>query len=272
MKIVSSGKVLNSRGFYEKKRRRQRLKLGLLSFGFLLLLGFSLYFVRQPRFLITEVTVPAESVIDKEGIISNVKSLLGGYYLWFIPRASTFVYPRQAIEENFIVEFPRFRSVDLNTKNQALLISVEERIPSALYCTNHDECYFMDDGGLIFAFAPSFSGAVYLIYTTQDPIENPVGKRLMAVEEFVELSKFIGTLTVLDIHPVALEIRVDEYSLVLAGGGQIIWRKDSDFTLIRSNLEAFLSNDAIRAQNNFLDKIKSLDLRIDNKVFYKFKD
>lgn len=277
MKIVSSGRVLNSREFYEKKKRRRRIKLALLTVGFISLLALFIYFSRQERFLIAEVAIPEESIVDREEIISRVKSLLAGYYLLVIPRANAFIYPRRAIKETLLVEFPKFKSVDLSVSSRALVISVNERTPFALYCPDSalpaqaGKCFFLDKEGLIFASAPSFSGDVYFVYTTQNPIENPPGKRLADIENFRQLLKFIETLTILNIHSVALEIRDDEFRLVLANGGKIIWRRESDLTLVRLNLEAFLSNDSIKAQANFLDRILSLDLRIDDKVFYKFK-
>ena len=271
MKIVSSGKVLNSREFYEKKKRRRRIQLVLLSIGFLSILSSLAYLSRQERFLINEITVQGENVIDKEEITQTARRLLAGYYLWVIPRANSLIYPRRAIKQSLIKGFPRLKSVDLNLgKQQKLLITVEEHVPFALYCI-HD-CFFLDEEGLIFALAPSFSGEVYFVYTTKDPIENPIGKRFLSTEEFQSLSKFVETLTTLNIRSLSLEMGDNEFTLTLSKGGQIIWRRDGDLSLIKSNLEAFLSDNSIRAQENFLDRILYLDLRTENKVFYKFRD
>jgi len=76
----------------------------------------------------------------------------------------------------------------------------------------------------------------------------------------------------LGIESLALDVGDSEYRLTMLESGQIIWRRDSNLTLIKSNLEAFLSDNSIRAQENFLDRILYLDLRTENKVFYKFRD
>ena len=273
MKIVSSGKVLNSREFYEKKKSRRRIHLILLSIGFLAILFSLVYLSRQERFLINEITVQGENVIDKEEIAQSAQHLLAGYYLWVIPRANTLIYPRRAINQSLIEKFPRLKSVDLNLgEQQRLLITVDERKPFALYCESTSDCFFLDEDGLIFAPAPSFSSGVYFVYVTEDPILNPIGKRFMTIEEFESLSRFKETLMMLSIKSSALEIGDSEYRLSLFNSGQIIWRRDSDLVLIQSNLEAFLSDDFIRAQENFLDRILYLDLRTENKVFYKFRD
>ena len=271
MKIVSSGRVLNSAAFYKKKKRRKRLQFILIFIGVLEIIFSLIYFFRQEQFLITTIVVTGENVIAKEEITQTVRHLLDGYYLWIIPRANTFIYPRQTIEQNLTEAFPRLKSIDLNVDElRTLILTVEERAPFALYCVG-DKCFFLDKEGLIFAPAPSFSAGVYFIYRTEDLIENPIGKRFVTPEEFGSLLKFMETLSILNIRPSTLEIGIDDYSLFLSDGGRIIWRRGDDLLFIRSNLEAFLSDDSIRAQSDFLKKILYLDLRTENKVFYKFK-
>lgn len=272
MRIVSRGRVINSAEFYKKKQRKRRIKIILLSLGFLLFVSFLVCVSRQERFQITEVVVLGVNVTDKDLVVSTVKHSLDGYYFWIIPRANAFIYPQSATIEKLFKEFPRFKSINLDLNGSYILtVTIDERIPSALYCADTSRCYFLDEDGFIFALAPSFSGTVYFIYSTEDPIENPIGNKFFTTDEFHSLSKFITSLAIFDIRPSAFKIGKDGYSLTLAGGGQLIWRKDSNLKLIYSNLEAFLSDNAIQAQKNFLERIAYLDLRVDNKVFYKFK-
>ncbi|MDP3875051.1 MAG: hypothetical protein Q8Q22_00825 [bacterium] len=279
MKIVSRGRVLNSREFYEKKKKRRYIQLILLFVVFISVISLLVYFSRQKRFQIVEVAVLGENVVDKEELAQIVRRELIGRYLWVVPRANTLIYPRRAIERGLLEKFTRLKSVNLNLDEyQRLLITVDERVPFALYCTNASNpqdasnCFFLDEEGFIFAPAPSFSSGVYFVYVTEDPVENPVGKRFITIEKFGLLSKFINTFVAFNIDLLALEIKDDEYTLLLVNGGQIMWRRDSDLALIHSNLEAFLSDDSIRAQSNFFDRMLYLDLRAENKVFYKFRE
>jgi len=271
MKIVSSGRVLNSREFYEKKKKKRRIQIILLSVIFISLISLFVYLSRQEQFLIVEVAVLGENVVDKEEITKVTQRLLAGHYLWMLPRANAFIYPSRTIERSLLKEFPRLKSVEVDLgESQRLLVTVEERVPFALYCIS--ECFFLDEEGLIFASAPSFSSGVYFVYVTEDPVPNPVGKRFMTIEEFESLSRFRETLTMLGIESSALEVGESEYRLSIFDKGQILWRRESNPAIVLSNLEAFLSADAIRTQSDFLDKVLYLDLRTENKVFYKFKE
>ena len=219
------------------------------------------------------MAVLGEDVIDKAEIEKIARDMLSDYYLWIFPRANSLIYPKKDIESALFEKFPRFQSVDLDLKGlKTLNITVEERVPFALYCPRVSKCYFLDKEGLIFALAPSFTGTVYFLYTTEDKIENPIGERFMSVEEFKTLPKFIETLTTLGIHSKALEVGKSEYRLSLQTDGEVIWPRDSDLAVIYSNLEAFLSSKPIKGQSNFLNKILYLDLRTDNKVFYRFRE
>ncbi len=278
MRIVSAGKALHSSEFYRKRQKQKRIQRIFLSAGFVLFIILLIYVSRREQFLITEVIVPEKNIVDREKIKEITQQELQGYYLWFIPRSNALLYPRQTIRTRLLTEFPRLESVALDLNGaKMLLVNVKEHTTFALYCERASipkdlsQCYFLDKDGLIFAPAPAFSGDVYFVYASRSPIESPLGIQFMSQEEFNALVKFIENLTSLGIHSSALEVGDDEYKLLLSSGGDILWRRDSDASLVRLNLEAFLNNDTIRAKGDFLDKVLRLDLRTSNKVFYKLK-
>jgi hypothetical protein len=278
MKIVSSGKGLNSPEFYKNRNKRKRLKRIIFLIAFVLVLSTLVYIVRLERFRIAEVLIEGDNIAGRDYIVEVVGRELLGNYLLVIPRANILFYPRSFIKENLLVEFPRFKSVDLDLDSfRTLIINVEERLPFALYCAeaslsaSADNCFVLDEEGFIFARANFVSKFGYFIYTARVPIDDPVGTELLPPEEFRSLEIFKESLTGLDISLSLLEISSDDYSLVMSTGGEIIWRKDADRALIYTNLEAFLSDEAIVAQENFLEKVLYLDLRTEDKVFYRFK-
>ncbi len=278
MKIVSTGSTLSSPEFHQKRKRARRVRLALWLGGMLALLLLLIFLSRQEQLLIAEVMVEGAKVVSEEAVELSVRQLLAGHYLGLVPRANALVYPRRQIEESLLKDFPRFRSLELTLDGLRMLkVKVLEREPFALYCAsatgpeNTTACYFLDEEGFIFDWAPSFSGTVYFVYAVREPFDNPQGQEFMPAREFKALARFIETLSALGLNPLALELGEDELNLVLSYDARLIWRRSSDLDHLYSNLEAFLNEDSIRNQKDFLKKLFTLDLRTENKVFYKFK-
>ena len=288
---VSRSRGLNSPAFYNKKKKKIRTFGILGAVAIVLLISSVVWISRQERFLITDILITGKNgVAEKEEITKQTKYLIDGYYFGLIPRKNILVYPRDYMKMHLLKAFPRLKSVDLKLEESRILsLEVEEHEPFALYCeilsdgkgislptqlrekAQAGECFFLDKDGFIFALAPSFSGDVYFIYASTEALENPRGKQFLEVETFRALVKFQEKLTALNINPIFFEAGNDEYRLFTPNGAQVIWRSGDDLAFLYSNLEAFLSEDSIRREADFLDRVLYLDLRTGNKVFYKFR-
>lgn len=272
MKIISSGRGIHSPEFYKKKQRAKRIRLALYFIVSVLLLVGLVLFLRWEKFLISEVVLAENIVVDREAVLGAITRELSGYYLSVIPKNNAIIYRRKLIKEKLLAEFPRFKSLDLNLRGfKKLAVSVDEREPFALYCAETANCFFLDEEGLIYRAAPSFSDGVYFIYALEHPLENPLGQTFLPSAEFKLLAGFIDSLSALSIRATTLKVSADNYGLKLVDGGEIIWKREADLGVIYSNLEAFLSDEAIKSQTDFLERVSHLDLRTENKVFFKFK-
>lgn len=283
MKKKSHGRGLNSPAFYNKRKKKIRVLEIFWAVVILLFLSLIIWTSRQERFLITDISITGKNgVTGKEEVTKKIEDLISGNYLWLIPRKNILIYPRRLIEMSLLESIPKLKSVDLKLEDSRVLtLEVEEREPFALYCPNVSElrkqtqtgeCFFLDEEGFIFARAPSFSGDVYFIYATSKAIENPPGKQFMGMEDFDALVQFLEKLAVLNIETVSFEARDNERSILTSSGAEILWGENNDLSVIYANLEAFLTEDSIRKETNFLNRILYLDLRTKNKVFYKFKN
>jgi len=278
MKIVSTGRSISSAEFHKKKKRKQRIILVSVLLIIILILGSLVALTRLNRLLVETVTVSGEKSVGESEIVRIVQEKISGNYLFVIPRSNFLFLPREEITQTLLEEFPIFKSVDLNLLDRKNLeVIVEERGAFALYCNGDNPsdtsgCYLLDKDGFIYDRSPGYLGAVYFIYSFKESFPEPIGKQFIPQEEFKKLPEFIDNLSILGINPRALSIGADEYKLTLANGGYIIWKRSDDLLEVRSNLEAFLFSEAIRSQVDFIDKISYLDLRTDNKVFYKFKE
>lgn len=270
LKLVSSGKGIHSPEFYRKKKKKKLAMRIFAASGAMLLLASAIFFLRSDMLRISQVSVSG-SDIRRDVLVAEAGRVLGENYLWFIPKSNAFFYPREVIQQNLVTGFPEFKSIDVGLEGlDSLVITVEEREPFALYC-KEDECYLMDNEGFIFSHAPSFSEGVYLPYRLSENLNEPLGSQYLPSDEFAELSLFVGSVQSLGLEPASVSVSENDYMLSIDSGAKILWQRSADPGLVRANLEAFLSSPAVREDGGFVGKLETLDLRTENKVFYRFR-
>ncbi len=270
-KIVSSKRGIHSPEFLRRKKKIRLIKRISAALGIILFVAGIIFLMRSEKLLINQISISGETLGGEE-IIEEAQKILLGKYFWLIPRSNAFFYPKDEITAALNEKFPRFKSISLNLEGlDKLAITVEEREPAALYCQNANACFFMDDTGFIFSEAPTFSSDVYLPYYSESYIIDPVGESYVSSVEFSKLKEFVASLPQLGIEPVAAKTLERHYEIELPAGGILMWPRDTEAARAYSNLEAFLSSPEIKSQEDFLERIETLDLRTENKVFFKFR-
>jgi cell division septal protein FtsQ len=273
MKIVSTGATLASPGFLEKKQKARRKRRIIYSTLLFVLAAGLLIASRVESLRIGNVIVTGASVIPKDDVARAASDLMNEKYLWIIPKNNALVYPQEGIREMLYRKFPRFNSVALSVAGfETLEIGVTEREPFALYCLrNTTPCYFMDEAGFIFDLAPTFSEGVYLTYSEDTGVPEPLGSQFLSPETFKALASFVAHFPTLGLEPISVEKNGESFNLTLDNGVKVLWSNEHDMNRISSNLKSFLSSPEIKAQADFLEKVAELDLRTEDKVFYRFR-
>lgn len=274
MKIVSTGATLASPGFLEKKQKARRKKLKIFCGALFVLLIGAGFLLRIQSLRISTVTISGAQAIDAAKVETAVKELLLGNYLFILPRDSAFLYGNGRIKEELMKNFPRFSSVQISLSDfKELGVSVVEREPFALYCgEGTGGCYFLDKTGFIFDNSPAFSDGVYIVYTLTPQFSEPLGTAYLPVDEFTPIAEFLSKLPSIGALPLSLILKENEFTLIIKGGAKILWPRGSDMNRIYANLEAFLMSPTISADKEFLLKVRELDLRTEDKVFYRFNE
>ena len=273
MKIVSKGGTLSSFEYLEKKQKATRKRRIIYSVSTFIILVALVLVSRLEKLRITEVRVEGAVVTGADPVSSAMREIISGYYLWIIPRNNTLLYPRGHAEKVLAERFPRFSSVEISLDNsRRLAVSVVEREPTALYCANSETCWFLDEQGFVFDTAPTFSEGVYFLYTMEPVVESPLGKPLLPLPEFQAVSEFVLHLNTLGIEPLTLQIGEMDLVLTSASGARLTWTRGSDTERIYNNLQSFLNSPSIEAEEDFLAKVVELDLRTEDKVFYRFNE
>ncbi len=301
--------ILKSR-IKEVKKKRRRLyakKILIVFFSFLVLIGTLAYLSRLDRIQIKDIILEGNNAISKDEINSLIDDKLSGNYFIFFPKKNILIYPKDKIHDHILDQIKRISSLEINLDSQKnLLISVNERKPEYLWCgiqseeeiVNKDlECYFMDRESYIFSKAPFFSGSIYFRFlsniiddgsTLLTTGHEYLGTNLLDREKFYNLVNLKDNLPELGINPKFAYLKDDQETEIYfdnltlnpspEGGrgsfhSKIIFNTDDDIDLLYSNLAAALTTDPLATQfKNNPENLLYIDLRYDNKVYYKFQN
>ncbi len=281
--------MLNSPKLRELKAKRRSVftqKFLLFIFGFVLTCIALTYLLSIKQISISSVEVIGNKVIDTEDIQKVTEETISGKYLWFFPRKNVFLYPKDKVVNNLKEKFKRFDEVNVEIKDRNILaIQVAERSPRHVWCgselpVNQDiqKCYFLDTEGYIFDEAPYFSGQVYFKFYGSVPGEAPSGQYFNR-DYFAKLIVFKDRIESFDFNPVALYVdNAGDAIMVLSRGKnatedpQILFKVSDDLEKIAENLKAARDAEPLASKlKEFYSSLSYIDLRFENKVYYKFK-
>ena len=275
----------------KRNRRIRRLRLSIFIFIiFIVVTGALAYFSGNKKVTINKVVVNGTHVINQEKVQKEVLEDISGKYFYLFTRSNSFVYPHRKIYNNLILNFPRIEKLSVSLEGlNTIKVDITERTGSYLYCGSvvpeikndiGENCYFINDKGLIFDKAPYFSGDVYFKYYLKldDDINDPLGKQMIDTNHFYLLSRFIDGVKALGFSPIYVTLEKDgTNTLFLKHDGisnipKIMFKDNDDFSTLLDNLSLSVK------KKEFIDEINSkytsllyLDLRFKNKVLYKFQ-
>lgn len=248
------------------------------------------YFSSDKRIVINKIIITGNSIIDSKELEQNVNEKITGRYIGLFARANVLIYPKDRIYKDLVTNFPRIESLNINSEGLNILyLSITERLGSFLYCgevlpINKEEvgenCFFVNNDGLIFDKAPYFSGDIYFKYYTD--IKMIDGKVLSSqVYEpirFHELVRFVDGVKALGFKPIYLVNLPDQtFYLYLKSNSdkpnpKIIFKEENDLVTILDNLGTAMGEKEFANEiNSKYDALSYIDLRFKNKVLYKFQ-
>jgi len=274
----------------KRNRRVKRFRFVILLFIFIFTVIFVLaFFSFNQKITINQITVEGTHVIDKDLIEKEVYKNISGKYFYLFSKANCFIYPHDKIYNNLRSIFPRIESLSISRDNfKTIHIKIVERKGTFLYCGNNipqndddvgENCYFINNDGLIFDKAPYFSGNVYFkYYLNLEDSSNLLGQQMIDVDYFHKIVRFIDSITLLGFKPVYLEIKQDGTNYLYLSQGpnstvpKIIFKNDNDFDIILDNLSlSMMKKEFANEINSKYNTLLYIDLRFTNKVLYKFQ-
>lgn len=258
-----------------KRRRRVRLSLLLLCAALLALAAVAgaahLSAVR-----VSEVAVSGAQTLSVGAVESFVRQQLEGSYGYVLPKDNIFLYPKARIRQELLAAYPVLASADVHARDfHTIAVVLVERAPRALWCPeppHSADCLFIDERGVAYGEAPSFSEPVYTVYGGPLP-EGPLPKQFLSEDEFQALSALVDA--------VVQKLSGEKLQDVLVDAqGDVHMRFTDGFVLkfalreqggdVFERLTLALTAEPLASRT--LAQFEYLDLRFGDKLYYKLRD
>lgn len=251
----------------QMERHRRSLRQIVLSVLLVILIGASLIAVNLNAFAIKSVLVRGAGNTPSGDIELLARKGITGSYLYLVPRASVFFYPRALLTKSIFALSPRIASVRMHVSAaRTLVIDIAERSPRYLWCGTGTDCLYLDENGFAFAHAFSGNGLPYPIFSIGST--TPVLEHLaLPSSTFLPLSHFVDTLPV---KAERIRVEGERSEITVNGGYRLIVNSYTDFTAARRNLSVTLASQELTGPLSQGKTLQYIDLRVPEKVFYKF--
>ncbi len=223
------------------------------------------------KFRVNNIKVEGNEILNSEPIVSKAKEVIAGKYFYILPKDNIFIIPEEEIKSALSQDFLRIKNISIFADFPAsLTVKIEERKPFALLCRKEVlECAFLDENGFIFEKAPYFSGSVFTkFFDDKNTRDLPVGGNLIGQEEFLRIREFAELARKENVEITEIILKEDGICDFHTSEGWFMKAsKEDDPKIVFENLKLTFENQ-IKDKRSDLEYI---DLRLNNKVFFKFK-
>lgn len=272
----------------KKKKKAHTIRVVISALCMCSLLAGFVVLSRWEKINIESIEIVGNQVVETSLIASVIEAELSGKYLGLIPKTNFALYPEKRIKSALENNFQRLKDIKVKTKNpKTLSVTVGERSIQYAWCglelplrelsPEEKHCYFLDETGYIFDQTPYFSGNVYFrFYGATDNSINPLGS-YFDTEHFESLVFYKDNLEKLGLKPIALLKKADgEVEFILdslkLGEPKVLIKLADDRYKVVEALTSALNTGLKKNLAEKYAKLRYLDLRFDNKVYYKFDD
>lgn len=222
---------------------------------------------------ISKIEVSGNRFVETAEIENIFFEEIRGRHFFLISKSHFLFIPNKKIEsrleKKLEIDFISIKRSKINN----IVIEVVEHKPIAFYCSNETDCYFVNDSGLLFVKSPDFYFDDLLEIAGSIEIkedESILGKKYATPETFKNLLEKIKLLNTEKIEINKISTEDFETYILHTVGGPTLLVEESDIPLeIVANLKAAIAQESINEVQ--FDNIDYIDLRFEDKVFYKLK-
>lgn len=267
-RINRKGKLGQSKGFW------------VFIFSWFAFLGFVYFLLFSPVFKLRQIGFSQTEGVDNAVLEGLVRQELASRFLWVLPRDSYFLFRSNRIKKQALILFPVLRTVQVK-KNfpNGLGLSVEKRVPLALWCFEKEQCFLIDQERIVFQQTPLKIGSptrqaliefsdLLLVFSNKPPVavlSEACSKAEM--EQIAAIAVFLKGK--LNISPESFTFQAENFlNVKTTQGWQIFFDLSLDLKLCLTKLQLLLEKEISKEQ---LKTLEYIDLRF-SKTYYKESD
>jgi hypothetical protein len=245
--------------------------------------------MNQPYFFVTDIRVQGNESLSEVMIVDRVEDYLNGSWLGIIPRRNIFFYQASNLQAMLENDIPKIYHSTIRNDGTDLVITIEERKAHSVWCVDteyerifDEECYMADQRGYWYDRAPYFSDhLIHKVYIAPEVDSIRVREQSLPEETFGELFQFITAIE----HSYAMGIErihllrkgdviinINQYNNTrFATFPEILINLSNDIDTSYRNLGIVLDQEEfINDLRNRPEDFEAIDLRFDDRVFYRF--
>ena len=263
----------------KKEERNARPLFARISFYFLLaaFVAVTAYALLFSLFLeIKTVEIEGNETLETQVIARKINGMVAGKYFGIIPKNNYLFLTEEKIKRMLEDEFKKIKSVEISrTFPDRLKITVTERKALIVWCSG-ETCHIIDEQG--FAYTPVSLDSPEVLENNLIKVEDS-GARAIEAGKQVVTGEYAAYLTELrEKISRNLEIRnewktpspmAQEIEVPAGEGWRLIFSSKISPEKSLRTLETFLSQEVGEEKRKDLEYV---DLRVENKVFYKLKN
>jgi len=270
--VSARTKLLHSK--VAQKRLKVRLLKGSLFLLVLVLLVGALSWLSFSSFLsVNKIVVIGNSEIRTNAIQAKMLAATAIPTMLLFSNQNVVFYPKVKLETILRTKFPKIKTIFIKNKilQKQVVVSIVERKPFALWCRGKNEkrsCYYIDKDGFVFQKVQQQNLPTGLIIFEGgiSKSRTKVMQTLISPKYFAEVQKFIIALEAIKLKPKVFIFEGNNARINLEPNWELRVALDKNMDAIPTNLEAVLEKE------NMFPKISYIDMRFDERVYYKFTD
>lgn len=272
--------IENRRNYVPRNRENKKMTFSRFIFYFMemVFLGVIIYALFFSNFMtVASIEIRGNNYIDEKMILEQVNSKISGKIVGLVEKNNLLLIPSNKIKEDLLSRFKQIRDVEINKDfPHKIEIIIAERIPTISMCSA-EKCFLLDENGEAYGADDPLNGNIkqdLIKITDESGKEIKIGDFVLEKEYISDISEIKRKLELETNLEIENDFRtpavISNYVKVKTKEGWDIYiNLSSEKDKIAEILNTVLKNNIDSQKRTDLEYI---DLRINNKVYYKFRD